>query len=93
MTHIGIILGSTRPGRGRTGSSHLTLLCNQTRSLWTAPRSDTNETGQTVWTRLGNERPHWSVLSADQFSPEQISGTAQDFFASGGRSCFRAKNA
>lgn len=41
---------------------------------------------RSVWTRLGEERPHWSVLSADEFSPGRISETARDFFASGAAS-------
>jgi SAM-dependent methyltransferase len=35
------------------------------------------------WTRLGAERPHWSVLSSAQFLPERIGETGQRFFASG----------
>jgi SAM-dependent methyltransferase len=36
-----------------------------------------------TWTRLGKERPHWSVLSAEQFLPEHIAETEADFFGSG----------
>ena len=38
---------------------------------------------QEEWTRLGNEQPHWSVLSADEFRPDRIKDTEQAFFASG----------
>ena len=37
-----------------------------------------------TWTRLGQERPHWSVLSAHAFTPEEISNNETAFFASGG---------
>ena len=36
-----------------------------------------------TWTRLGTERPHWSVLSSDQFTPERIAAHEAAFFASG----------
>jgi SAM-dependent methyltransferase len=36
-----------------------------------------------TWTRLGKERPHWSVLSAEQFLPEHIAGSEDAFFDSG----------
>ena len=36
-----------------------------------------------VWTRLGTERPHWSVLSAERFQPENISESTREFYASG----------
>jgi SAM-dependent methyltransferase len=36
-----------------------------------------------TWTRLGNERPHWSVLSSDNFSPEHIDANQEHFFSSG----------
>jgi SAM-dependent methyltransferase len=36
-----------------------------------------------TWTRLGTERPHWSVLSADRFMPEHIAQSEAEFFASG----------
>jgi SAM-dependent methyltransferase len=36
-----------------------------------------------TWTRLGVERPHWSVLSSDQFKPEEIANHEASFFASG----------
>lgn len=35
------------------------------------------------WTRLGEERPHWSVLSSETFLPERIAETEGQFFASG----------
>jgi len=36
-----------------------------------------------TWTRLGQEKPHWSVLSSDAFMPEHIAANAAHFFASG----------
>ena len=42
---------------------------------------------RTTWTRLGEERPHWSVLSAPAFSPEQIARNKVAFFASGAQDC------
>jgi SAM-dependent methyltransferase len=36
-----------------------------------------------TWTRLGQERPHWSVLSSDAFMPEKIAANEGHFFASG----------
>jgi SAM-dependent methyltransferase len=36
-----------------------------------------------TWTRLGTERPHWSVLSSDRFAPERIEQTGASFFESG----------
>lgn len=38
-----------------------------------------------TWARLGAERPHWSVLSADHFLPERIAATGDRFFQSGKR--------
>jgi SAM-dependent methyltransferase len=38
---------------------------------------------QETWTRLGNEQPHWSVLSADQFKPEHIAKNEDAFYGSG----------
>jgi SAM-dependent methyltransferase len=38
---------------------------------------------QATWMRLGIERPHWSVLSSEQFMPEQIAAHEAAFFASG----------
>lgn len=38
---------------------------------------------QNTWTRLGLEAPHWSVLSADEFRPDNISRTQEAFFESG----------
>src|SRR5664279_5620824 len=37
-----------------------------------------------TWTLLGAERPHWSVLSADRFAPDNIEQTRDAFFQSGG---------
>lgn len=36
-----------------------------------------------TWTKLGNEAPHWSVLSDDAFRPERIADTEASFYASG----------
>lgn len=36
-----------------------------------------------TWTKLGNEAPHWSVLSDDAFKPERIAETEASFYASG----------
>jgi SAM-dependent methyltransferase len=36
-----------------------------------------------TWTALGTNRPHWSVLSSDQFLPERIAQSESIFFASG----------
>jgi SAM-dependent methyltransferase len=38
---------------------------------------------QKVWTRLGKEEPHWSVVSTAQFKPDKISETLADFHATG----------
>jgi SAM-dependent methyltransferase len=38
---------------------------------------------QQAWTTLGRERPHWSVLSADDFLPERIAQTRTTFYESG----------
>lgn len=38
-----------------------------------------------VWARLGQEAPHWSVLTQDQFRPEHIARTRAAFYASGER--------
>ncbi len=40
-----------------------------------------------TWTRLGEERPHWSVLSAEDFTPERIGSNEAAFFASGAGDC------
>jgi SAM-dependent methyltransferase len=36
-----------------------------------------------TWHTLGRERPHWSVLSSDQFLPENIHASEDAFYASG----------
>lgn len=36
-----------------------------------------------TWNKLGRERPHWSVLSSDDFLPGRIETTADAFYASG----------
>ena len=36
-----------------------------------------------TWTLLGREKPHWSVLSADNFLPDRIAETKTGFYASG----------
>jgi SAM-dependent methyltransferase len=38
---------------------------------------------QQAWTALGVERPHWSVLSANEFLPERIAETQTAFYESG----------
>lgn len=38
---------------------------------------------QRTWHKLGQERPHWSVLSSETFLPERIDATAAAFYASG----------
>ena len=36
-----------------------------------------------TWTALGDDRPHWSVLSSDSFLPENMQANASMFYASG----------
>lgn len=36
-----------------------------------------------VWTALGEEKPHWSVLSSEQFLPDRIDATRSEFYSSG----------
>jgi len=36
-----------------------------------------------TWTQLGNEAPHWSVLSDEAFRPDRIADSEADFYASG----------
>ncbi len=36
-----------------------------------------------TWTALGHDKPHWSVLSSDQFLPEKIEENRRNFYASG----------
>lgn len=38
-----------------------------------------------VWTRLGQEAPHWSVLTQDQYRPARIAETQAAFYATGER--------
>jgi SAM-dependent methyltransferase len=38
---------------------------------------------QETWTRLGEEEPHWSVLSSDQFRSSQIQDHQEEFYRSG----------
>lgn len=38
---------------------------------------------QACWSRLGQEKPHWSVMSDSQFLPENIAGSTQRFWDSG----------
>lgn len=53
---------------------------------WQADEAETvallSHTGRT-WTQLGKDRPHWSVLSSDQFAPEKIDQNRDAFFQSG----------
>jgi len=41
------------------------------------------EAVQAVWKRLGETRPHWSVLTGDEFLPERIDKTVDEFYRSG----------
>lgn len=36
-----------------------------------------------VWETLGEERPHWSVLSSEEFTPGRIAATMSEFYRSG----------
>lgn len=36
-----------------------------------------------VWEKLGENEPHWSVLTSDKFKAERITETKDDFYASG----------
>jgi 2-polyprenyl-3-methyl-5-hydroxy-6-metoxy-1,4-benzoquinol methylase len=36
-----------------------------------------------TWTALGHDKPHWSVLSSEQFLPEKIEENRRNFYASG----------
>lgn len=36
-----------------------------------------------TWTALGRDKPHWSVLSSEQFLPEKIEENRRNFYASG----------
>jgi SAM-dependent methyltransferase len=38
-----------------------------------------------VWTQLGQEAPHWSVLTQDQYRPARIAETRAAFYATGER--------
>jgi 2-polyprenyl-3-methyl-5-hydroxy-6-metoxy-1,4-benzoquinol methylase len=38
---------------------------------------------QTVWQALGESKPHWSVVTADEFRPENIDRAMEAFYASG----------
>lgn len=40
---------------------------------------------QNVWNRLGEERPHWSVLSSDEFLPQEMHGERVSRFNESGR--------
>lgn len=35
------------------------------------------------WAKLGNEEPHWSVVTADNFKSDRIAETEQEFYESG----------
>jgi 2-polyprenyl-3-methyl-5-hydroxy-6-metoxy-1,4-benzoquinol methylase len=35
------------------------------------------------WRKFGDERPHWSVLTGDEYLPENIGATMDQFYASG----------
>jgi SAM-dependent methyltransferase len=36
-----------------------------------------------AWRKFGEEEPHWSVLTADEFRPDQIDANLERFYASG----------
>lgn len=38
---------------------------------------------QSVWKRLGETKPHWSVLTGDEFLPDKIEKTVDEFYRSG----------
>jgi len=38
---------------------------------------------QAVWKRLGETKPHWSVLTGDEFLPDKIEKTVDEFYRSG----------
>jgi SAM-dependent methyltransferase len=38
-----------------------------------------------IWNKLGELKPHWSVLSSDEFSPDKIAQNAGAFYFSGGQ--------
>jgi SAM-dependent methyltransferase len=40
---------------------------------------------QATWRALGEERPHWSVITSEDFGPERIGDTIGDFYATGER--------
>ncbi len=42
-----------------------------------------------TWTALGHDKPHWSVLSSDQFLPEKIEEHRRSFYASGAGDAMR----
>jgi SAM-dependent methyltransferase len=46
-----------------------------------------------TWTKLGQEKPHWSVLSAEQFLPDRIEETKANFYASGANDVSRITTA
>lgn len=40
---------------------------------------------QKSWHALGEEQPHWSVVTSDDFRPDRIGDTLEEFYATGGR--------
>jgi hypothetical protein len=36
-----------------------------------------------TWTRLGEQEPHWSVISAERFRQDRLDEHRQEFYASG----------
>jgi len=38
---------------------------------------------EATWTRLGDEEPHWSVLSAERFKQDHLASHRAEFYASG----------
>ncbi|WP_427789742.1 class I SAM-dependent methyltransferase [Brevundimonas diminuta] len=49
------------------------------------------ETAQT-WSKFGEEAPHWSVLTHEKFTPENINANIDSFYASGVHNLDRALN-
>lgn len=53
---------------------------------WDAPQTTMDKLLNHVmrtWTALGHDKPHWSVLSSEQFMPDKIEENRRNFYASG----------
>ncbi|HEX6884893.1 MAG TPA: class I SAM-dependent methyltransferase [Planctomycetota bacterium] len=48
-----------------------------------AERAELFRRVQAVWRALGETRPHWSVITHDEYGPENIARTEEAFYASG----------